>query len=564
MKKDYYLFNYNGCKFGKKVLFSKGNIKVLKNGVTLIVGENGTGKTTLVRKLLYRYYDLCTIICQENDKILDELTIIENLSMMQSDLSDEFIINELKKYELDDILNKEPSKLSGGEKRLVSILRGIWSKKEVIILDEPTNDLDYRIVDTIVKVIAEYKTKKTFVIVTHDERLDSIAEVAYTISDCKVESKYDFGNDMECNEYSKEFDCIINNNLLKKVFKRDYLFIYFLGLISLITAIFYYSFLKDTNIHIESIKDKHIEICNTVYGRHSQLVQNGFLPTSIIKSVYNDKNEIIEYKPSGTYSFGLNINNTDNYDVYNLLLFDLKQSIVYSVIDTYVIDILGEKESYYVDTRSLFEMDNSMEDGQAKKIVFEKKDYINTYSYLIENNNELENIFLIINPIGEYSFSDFINEQSLEEIFMGDYYIRSNETIELVEDALRLTKCKEIVINWIIIVSTISLLIVYYIYLSIKLVRKKVLILSNYGFNRNSILKYTKKRFINKKVILGIISSCILALTVICLYIQIVEFNLFTLIVPIGYVLFITMIYLIYNKFLKNCIIKIHNVEGEL
>lgn len=87
LENNFYVFKYNGCRFGKNVLFSKGELRILKNSLTLITGENGCGKSTLLKKILYNYHNAVVMVSQENDEVFSRLSVVENITMMQTDIS---------------------------------------------------------------------------------------------------------------------------------------------------------------------------------------------------------------------------------------------------------------------------------------------------------------------------------------------------------------------------------------------------------------------------------------------------------------------------------------------
>lgn len=564
MKRDYYLFKYNGCKFGKKILFSKGELKIFRNSLTLITGENGCGKSTLIKKMFYNNYNISTMVSQENDEIFNELTIKENLSMMQESISDEFIENELNKYGIVNILNKIPSKLSGGEKRLVSIIRGLWSEKEIVFLDEPTNDLDYRIVEIIVKIINDYKCKKTFIVVTHDERLHCIADSIYQINNEKIINTKILDEQNEEIIISEFNHKPIGGNLFHKIFRRDYLFLYFIGLITVLTNIFFVFYIKKSNVEIEPLKDSHIEICNTVYDNHSKLISKGFLPTSVLNQGSKDyTNETLDFVASGSYSFGLDIESTDKYDVYNMILFDMDNSSAYSVADTYAMEILGKTGQYNIDSSKLFTLNNWVSFDEAETIVFGQEEYDTTYEYIKEKNPDVENIFVVIKLKEGYTFEDFSNENNLKELFSGDYYIRSNETIEVVKNAIKLSNVKKLLNNWVIIVFALCVLVFYYIHLSIKVIKKKVLIVANYGFDKKEILLNLVSQYVNKKVIASLIILGEIVMGIIFKVMNRVELDYWLLLMPICYMVVVCSISYIYQSRIRKCVGRINKIEGE-
>lgn len=155
---------------------SFGNLKAVNNisfnvkegGIFAFLGLNGAGKSTTINML-------CSILEKDSGKIFinnfdidknnneikndigivfqntildDELTVYQNLKSRASlySLSKQYVdnrINELTKiFHLNDILNRQFSKLSGGQKRRVDIARALIHKPSILFLDEPTTGLD--------------------------------------------------------------------------------------------------------------------------------------------------------------------------------------------------------------------------------------------------------------------------------------------------------------------------------------------------------------------------------------------------------------------------------------
>ena len=68
-----------------------------------------------------------------------------------------------------DKMLSEESGLSGGERQKVSIVRGLLRESELLILDEPTNNLDHQSVLALKKYLME--TKQTVILISHDSAL---------------------------------------------------------------------------------------------------------------------------------------------------------------------------------------------------------------------------------------------------------------------------------------------------------------------------------------------------------------------------------------------------------
>ena len=92
---------------------------------------------------------------------------------------------------IDDLLNKYPSALSGGQAQRVAIARALYAAPDFILADEPTAALDS---DRVQKVGALFRQiaveqQKAVVVVTHDLRLKQYADHIYTIEDGHIQQE---------------------------------------------------------------------------------------------------------------------------------------------------------------------------------------------------------------------------------------------------------------------------------------------------------------------------------------------------------------------------------------
>ena len=186
-----------------KKIFDNFNLTVKKGEKVAIIGETGSGKTTLI-KLLMRLYDIDSgeitidgVNINEYDKnslrsfmgmVLQETwlfsdTIEENIRYGKLDATDDQIKDASVQANTDNfirqlpdgyktVLNEDGDDLSQGQKQLLTIARAILSQKEILVLDEATSNVDTRTELLIQESLDKLMENKTSFIIAH--RLSTI------------------------------------------------------------------------------------------------------------------------------------------------------------------------------------------------------------------------------------------------------------------------------------------------------------------------------------------------------------------------------------------------------
>ena len=181
--------------------FSFPDIQLNRNEELLIIGESGSGKTTVLNiiagllkpksgKVIIDKEDIYALNGEALDKfrgrnigiifqkphILSALTVLENLQVANyfANISDNGII-EASLQELGIAHKKDATvnTLSQGEAQRVSIARALVNHPKLILADEPTSSLDDKNADGVIQLLKQQSKKlnAALVVVTHDQRV---------------------------------------------------------------------------------------------------------------------------------------------------------------------------------------------------------------------------------------------------------------------------------------------------------------------------------------------------------------------------------------------------------
>lgn len=190
----------------KRELYKHLDMHIRPNERTLIVGQIGSGKTTIL-KLIMKYVEVTGGEIYINNipysaitprdlrrfigyipqnPILFNRTIYENISYGMPQLTKEVVEDTIIKLGLYDIFSMMPkgvdtnvgkygSKISGGQRQIVWIVRTILQDPDIILMDEPTASIDEKTKDIVNNLLTVLMKNKTIIMVTHDAYLMKLA-----------------------------------------------------------------------------------------------------------------------------------------------------------------------------------------------------------------------------------------------------------------------------------------------------------------------------------------------------------------------------------------------------
>ncbi|MCM1364735.1 MAG: ABC transporter ATP-binding protein/permease [Faecalibacterium sp.] len=203
--------------YGEETILDNISLSVPQNSIVGIQGKSGSGKSTLL-KLLMRFWivqkgkikisdtdineintknlrDMESFVTQDTHLFRD--SIKNNIRIAKLDASDEEIIEAGKKASVHDFIMSLPNgydtdvgelgdTLSGGEKQRIGLARAFLHDADLILLDEPTSNLDSLNEAVILKALNEERSNKTVVLVSHRKSTMQIADMVYSVENGRM------------------------------------------------------------------------------------------------------------------------------------------------------------------------------------------------------------------------------------------------------------------------------------------------------------------------------------------------------------------------------------------
>lgn len=211
INKDY------GTGISKVQVLSDVSFKAHSGELSLVLGPSGSGKSTFLTiagglqrptsgQVLIDGQDISRFSEKQRDEIrlnqigfvlqsynlLSYLSVADQFALVdrvhKGNLSPDRLEKLLQELGIDQLVNKFPDELSGGQNQQVAIARALYTDPAIILADEPTAALDSERVKVVGRLMKEMAKQydKAVVVVTHDLRLKDFADRIYQIMDGKM------------------------------------------------------------------------------------------------------------------------------------------------------------------------------------------------------------------------------------------------------------------------------------------------------------------------------------------------------------------------------------------
>lgn len=201
----------------KESIFKNTSLNIRKGEKIALIGGSGIGKSTFI-KLIMRFWDVNsgdikldnidikdvnteslrnsqTLVSQET--YLFNESIRENIKVGNEDASESDIIEAAKKASIHDFILSLPKgydtkvselggNLSSGERQRIGLARAFLKDSEVLILDEPTSNLDALNEGEILKAINENCKEKTIILISHRKSTTAICDKVYKLENKQI------------------------------------------------------------------------------------------------------------------------------------------------------------------------------------------------------------------------------------------------------------------------------------------------------------------------------------------------------------------------------------------
>ena len=504
-------------KYDNKIIFSNVNITFSDHGLYLLSGRSGSGKSTLLniiagfdtedsglyylnnnkielkdRNSLSKYI---SYVLQDNN-VLADYTVLENVMLVTK--NKELSLKYLEYVGLLEFINTKANLLSGGEKVRLNIARELVKNTNIILLDEPTSNLDLEQAKKVMDLLANIAKEKLVIIASHDLILMN----DYEIKTINVDKEINFNdednkiilNEIEPIKISFKFSLkYFFKNMKKTPIKAIISIIVNSLLIGIILAFLITSFNDQKAIYNKYFNNYQVENIRVSYNDYS-FDKELSKELSQRTTIYFSFPIKINNKPVNLYLVDQNINGVVIKDT----LFDHINN-EYNVADSIEIMVNIDRivESFNIsDFKTLSSNFTISSIENVTKNIIDEDMYEYDINYILININDFISTFVNENALNTFVFkyTDLIaryNESVLDFVLDNDLIFVNSVFEKLsVSNDTALQEMDRITIIIVIIFTIISLGVC--LILSVNIFKNNIndiLLFKSVGLNNKTILK---------------------------------------------------------------------------
>lgn len=568
--------------------FNPGNIYILK-------GKSGSGKTTLLNLIsgldfeysgniyindqdlkkmkkddLMNYHNSIGYM-RQNCLLYRNITVLDNLLLIEN--NKDKIIELCKQFNILDIINKYPYEISGGERERVSLIRALLNDNNILLLDEPSANLDKDNSKNFVKYLEKIDISNKIVIIsTHEDLYDDIANVIVNINYGKItiiKNKEVKKGQLKIKKYIGKKDIFKGLKLVKK---QNIIFNIF-AVVFLLASLLAISFnLKFKN---EYIKVKLKEVPYNIIDIEKRYLDDfsKYISDYYVNYVYKDDNlnvyPLYEYENTNLKNYielgEFPKNNNEvliNYVYANKVGKNVKEMLNTTINindkEYKIVGIISNNADnfplIYNVNYSYIEIYNNF--VGMMPAIFMYSSELETFGYIDKDDK------IMINIKPEYILDLYNNELVSEGMVVNSFaFIQYESEISSISTNVNSITQTSLLIVVVVLILTLIFLI-NQISMELFYQRKEIGYLQLFHYSKDDISLFMTLRYI-KDFIISLVISVILYL-IICLVLLILyDFNLF---ISVFYILLFILVLVFYfyiiiniplNKYLKTDIIKL-------
>ena len=517
------LLEYNDICIRNKQLIEKGSLDIKPNTITVIRGANGCGKTLLLKNIKEANAAASknmSLLDQDNSVTFSSASVLESIAMSDDQEVLSKVESDLENWGYGHFLSLKNGRLSGGEQRIVNILRCICSQAEILLMDEPANDLDFELVQQLITLLGNLKRDKTIIIVSHDDRLIEPADAVYEIKNGRVESAGAAAQSApaENNVFSAPDPRKVSPRFISRSFRYNYinlLAFLILAAVIFIQAASYISIISDYETD-ESAPEGQLYLFNIYSDTMAYCGPDNVSPLFCADSLgslnpisnLRTLNQITEfYDLTNAEPYDIRLDSTDSYTVFPLEYISLETGESIHLITYYTQKYYTDNtEEIYIDTSDYFYdfvySPYSEDFPDENCYMLDISLYNECISELNEDGSLIVGAAIVVLNDG-FSSSDFYSSQEIKTL--GEHIIctYSPELGKLLYQ-LRLFQeiwqDLEIILAAMIILMAVNLM---FVKLQMRSIRNQVYLFRNYNYEYGCVEAAITNKFNNRLPLLA-------------------------------------------------------------